>query len=841
MRLLGRPRAVVLGMMTPMPVAGVVWQTLHYLIGLRRLGYDVSYVEAHARTPSAFVKTGDPFGVNGAAAYLHRHLSRFGFAGRWAYEALHADGGCHGMSAAELARLYDRAGLILNLHGGTAPRPAHDPDRLVYVETDPVLPQLELFHRFESTARFLASHFAHFTFGENLGTEDCGVPDSSAFRFRPTRQPVVLDLWRTDPAARRERELITTVASWRQWRDIRFRGELYRWSKDEQFEKIRDLPSRAPGRFELALSGVEPEDRERLEASGWAVRDAGPLSADLDAYRAYVRGSRAELTVAKDQNVRLRSGWFSDRSATYLAAACPVVTQDTGFGRVLPTGRGLFAFTTLDEACAALEGIRTDYTGHARAAEEIAAEYFDARRVLGRLLDEVGAATARPRIRPVLSDLDAFPRDLPLEPASRNPVRLPEETARQVLERPWPGSPGALLPPGDEPSVEPKASVIVVTHDGLTLTRLCLESLLANTEVSDYELIVVDNASSDDTPAYLRALARAHPRVRVRLSDRNLGFAAACNRGMAMARGRALVLLNNDTIPPRWWLGDLLRHLADPLVGAVGPVTNRICNEAQIEAGYGLYGELMRFAWERRERHAGERRDIPTLTMFCFALTRSTWERIGPIDERFGLGTLEDDDYCLRIRRAGLRLVSAEDVFVHHFDKGSFGELVSAGEYDALLRENRARFERKWGEPPPRYGRRSNPDYERLRTRARDLVRRHVPERESVLVVSRGDEALVELPSGRGAHFPQAPGGGYAGHHPATAWDAITQLEELRRGGAGYLLLPATSRWWLSHYEELAERLERHACVVADERGTGTLYRLSGPLTERGARREEVR
>jgi GT2 family glycosyltransferase len=825
-------------MMTPMPVAGVVWQTLHYLIGLRRLGYDVYYVEAHARTPSAFVKPGDPFGVRGAAAYLDRHLSRFGFGDRWAYEALHADGDCLGMTPEELARLYDRASLILNLHGGTTPRPGHDRDRLVYVETDPVLPQLELFHRFESTARFLASHFAHFSFGENLGNGDCGVPDSSAFRFRPTRQPVVLDLWRTEPEARSERELITTIASWRQWRDIRFRGELYRWSKHEQFEKVRELPSAAPDSFELALSGVEREDRDLLEAVGWAVRDAGPLSADLDAYRAYIQGSRAEFTVAKDQNVRLRSGWFSDRSATYLAAACPVITQNTGLGQTLPTGLGLFAFDTLDEARAALEAIRSDYDGHARAAEDIANEYFDAGRVLGHMLDQIGAATAHPRVRPVLKNVDAFPRELVLEPVSRNPVRLSEESARLVLDRPWPGSSGALLPPGDEPSVKPRASVIVVTHNGLLLTRLCLESLLANTEIGDYELIVLDNASTDDTPAYLRDLARSHPRVRVRLSDSNLGFAAACNLGMEMSRAPALVLLNNDTIPPRWWLGDLLRHLSDPSVGAVGPVTNRICNEAQIDASYDTYGDLMRFARERRERHAGEPRDIPSLTMFCFALRRSTWERIGALDERFGLGTLEDDDYCHRIRGAGLRLVSAEDVFMHHFDKGSFGALVGEGEYDALLRENRARFERKWGEPPPPYGRRSNPDYERQRAHALDLVSRHVPEREMVLVASRGDEALVELQSHRAAHFPQAPGGGYAGHHPATAWDAITHLEELRRGGAGYLLLPATSLWWLSHYEELAERLRRHACVVAEEPGTGVLYRLTGPLMEAGPRPE---
>ncbi len=870
MKLLARPRIVVLGMMTPMPVAGVVWQTAHYLIGLRRLGYDVTYVEAHARTPSAFVKPDDPFGIRGAAAFLDHQLGRFGFGDRWAYQPLHArvEGGepgaerdsasggeraaeSLGMSHGHLMRAYDRAALILNLHGGTIPRLEHDRERLVYLETDPVLPQLELYHRQETTARFLASHFVHFTFGENLGSPDCEVPVTAAFRFRPTRQPIVLDWWRTDPGERHRRTTVTTVAAWRQWRDIRYRGELYRWSKHEQFEKVLALPEglsgglageggAEPESFELALSGIEADDRQRLERAGWAIRDARPLSIDPDAYREYIRGSRAEFTVAKDQNVRLRSGWFSDRSATYLAAGCPVITQDTGFGRTLPTGRGLFAFETLDDARAAIDAVRSDYEGHSRAAEEIAAEHFDAGRVLSRLLDEIGLAAASPRGRPRLAQIDSFSRDLVIRPISRQPTRLPAESARSVLDRPWPGSKDALVPPGDEPSVRPRASVIVVTHNGLLFTRLCVESLLANTSVSDYELIVIDNASTDDTPAYLRALGRAHPQVRVRLSERNLGFAAACNVGLEMARGRALVLLNNDTMPPRWWLGGLLRHLGDPSVGAVGPVTNRICNEAQIETAYGTYGDFMQFAGERRERHAGELRELPTLTMFCFAMRRGTWEKIGPLDERFGVGTLEDDDYSLRIRRAGLRLACAEDVFVHHFDKASFGELVGSGEYDRLLRENRLRFERKWGEPPPTYGRRPDPAYDDLRVRVHELASRSVPAQETVLVASRGDDSLVDLPTCRGRHFPQGPGGAFAGHYPASALDAVCHLEELRREGASYLLLPHTSLWWLEHYEALADRLETHARVIADVPGTGILYGLFQPLDGSGPEAPET-
>jgi hypothetical protein len=213
-------------------------------------------------------------------------------------------------------------------------------------------------------------------------------------------------------------------------------------------------------------------------------------------------------------------------------------------------------------------------------------------------------------------------------------------------------------------------------------------------------------------------------------------------------------------------------------------------------------------------------------------MRRGTWEQIGSLDERFGVGTLEDDDYSLRIRRAGLQLACAEDVFVHHFDKGSFGQLVGSGDYDRILRENRLLFEEKWGEPPPTYLRRPDPAYEDLRTRLHELVGRSVPAEETVLVASRGDDSLVELPTCRGRHFPEGTGGAYAGHYPATALDAIGHLEELRREGASYLLFPAISLWWLDHYEALADRLRTHARVIADVPGTGILYGLPESLTE---------
>jgi hypothetical protein len=175
--------------------------------------------------------------------------------------------------------------------------------------------------------------------------------------------------------------------------DLEYRGRRIRWSKAEEWRKVVDLPVRTSQRLELAteLVNVPREDRALFRSNGWHLVEARPFSADpFGPYRDYIRRSFAELTVAKDQNVQLRSGWFSERSACYLAAGRPVVTQDTGFGTVLPTGEGLFAFTDREEAVAAVGAIRSDHARHSRAANEIAREYFDAGKVLAKLLADLG-------------------------------------------------------------------------------------------------------------------------------------------------------------------------------------------------------------------------------------------------------------------------------------------------------------------------------------------------------------------------------------------------------------------------------------------------------------------
>jgi hypothetical protein len=174
---------------------------------------------------------------------------------------------------------------------------------------------------------------------------------------------------------------------------VEYNGEIYRWSKHHEWEKFVQLPLHTAQPFELAMMPDDPADRERLQTHGWRLVSPFRLSLDIFGdYPGYFRNSRAELTVAKDQNVRLRSGWFSERDACYLACGKPVVAQDTGFSNLLPTGGGLFAFTTMDEALAAVEAINGNYRRHCETARSLAEEYFDARKVAARLLADVGLA-----------------------------------------------------------------------------------------------------------------------------------------------------------------------------------------------------------------------------------------------------------------------------------------------------------------------------------------------------------------------------------------------------------------------------------------------------------------
>jgi GT2 family glycosyltransferase len=242
----------------------------------------------------------------------------------------------------------------------------------------------------------------------------------------------------------------------------------------------------------------------------------------------------------------------------------------------------------------------------------------------------------------------------------------------------------------------PCLSVVVVTYGNRALTEQCIAQLQANTGQPRFELVIVDNASDDGTPEYLRASAAADDRLHVILNDENRGFAAAVNQGLEAARGDVLVIMNNDVVVPPAWHVPVLRHLERPDVGLVTATTNNAGNEAQVTITYTDFDEMAAFAAKRRRARDGSWFDLKVAVMYCVAMRREVFAAVGPLDERFGIGWFEDDDYSHRVRIAGYRVICADDAFVHHHGQAAFSTI---GAYDRQLlwQENQLRFEEKWG------------------------------------------------------------------------------------------------------------------------------------------------
>jgi|SRR5687768_11912051 len=380
-------KIIVFGILFWYPLAGVTYQFLHYLIALRRLGYDVFYVEDSGRwiyDPHLNDLSPDATrNVEAIAPILEQH----GFAERWAFRGAYEGGRCYGMSETALAELYETADAFLNVTGAQELRDEHlRVPRRIYVESDPFASQIKVAKGDEGMIRTLAQHDTLFTFGESVGTPDCDLP-VERFKWLPTRQPVVMKLWEGSPTGG---DTYTTITTWHnKGKDLEYRGETCYWTKDREFEKFLSLPGKCPLKIELAAT-VSPQIGTMLNQHGWAVRSSIDLSRSADSYRDYIQNSRGEFTVARDQYVRPRTGWFSDRTACYLAAGRPVITQETGFSRHLRSGKGLFGFTTMEDILKAFDAIESDYAGHCHAARAIAHEFFSAEKVVGSLMQRAG-------------------------------------------------------------------------------------------------------------------------------------------------------------------------------------------------------------------------------------------------------------------------------------------------------------------------------------------------------------------------------------------------------------------------------------------------------------------
>lgn len=417
-----------------------------------------------------------------------------------------------------------------------------------------------------------------------------------------------------------------------------------------------------------------------------------------------------------------------------------------------------------------------------------------------------------------------LPSELDLVPLSRRPLVLPRRTLDLLRSRPLPARSPA-------PERRPDISIVMPVLDKLDLTRLSLESVLTAPTTAAYEIVVVDNGSGDETRTYLEALGSSRGEVRLIRNETNLGFATASNQGLEAARGEVLILLNNDTLVTERWMDRLAMHAGLPGVGLVSPATNRCGNEAEVAVTYRTYGELAQHAAARARSRAGRSFPLPMAVMFCTAMRREVYERVGPLDTRFEIGMFEDDDYARRVRDHGLRIICAEDVFVHHFGEGSFGDLVASGTRSRLFSENRRRYEEKWGAPWAPHGRSVDRSYESLVERVSDTVRAATPPDSEVLIISKGDDVLVDRSGTRARHFPQGPDGQWAGYYPADDGAAIEHLEELKSRGATHLVVPHSAAWWLTCYEGFRRHLEDQYELVAEAPDIARVYALTTETT----------
>ncbi len=391
-------RIVINGYMIRHPVAGNTMAYLHYVLGFARLGHEVVYVEESGWPNSCYDPYKHEMGDDPSTgmAVVSALARQYGLELPLYYVNRDTQA-VHGGEWSDLTRHLDAADLLLNV-GGVCWLPDFlRCQRRAYVDMDPGFTQLGRFG-----AEAVANHQVHFTYGANFQQPDCSIPDDG-IDWRPTVPPVVTDLWNgavpaepADSSGKLQNGSLTTITNWNPYGSVTHGGRRF-GQKDEEFLRILELPRRTSQAIELTLSGAGADVEQRLRTAGWRIRPAREVSSHFRTYHAYIMGSRGEFSVAKHGYVVTRSGWFSDRSVCYLAAGRPTILQDTGFSSWLPTGRGVLAFSNLEEAVGCIDALNADYAGHCTAAREIAETTFGYRAVLPRLLDQAlgGPASSR--------------------------------------------------------------------------------------------------------------------------------------------------------------------------------------------------------------------------------------------------------------------------------------------------------------------------------------------------------------------------------------------------------------------------------------------------------------
>ena len=365
---------------------GATWAVLQYLLGFKRLGYDVYFIEPIAETAFRPDAVGLSRSVN--ARYFATVVADFGLE-RTSALLLTGTQQTVGLPYGALVAATSRADVLFNISGMLTDEAllADIPVR-VYLDLDPAFNQL--WQAVDDIDMRFGAHTQFVTVGQAIGTPDCEVPTCQR-DWVGTLPPVVLSHW---PVATETRcDALTTVGNWRGYGSIEYDGRFY-GQKAHALRPLISLPTMTAQRFAPALR-IHPDettDLEALASHGWRLVDPAEVAGDPASYQAFIQGSKAEFGIAKSGYVVSRCGWFSDRSACYLASGRPVIAQETGFSAFLPTGEGLFAFETAEEVLASIETMNADYARHARTARGLAEDYLDSDMVLSRLLDRVGVS-----------------------------------------------------------------------------------------------------------------------------------------------------------------------------------------------------------------------------------------------------------------------------------------------------------------------------------------------------------------------------------------------------------------------------------------------------------------
>lgn len=388
-------RIVVGGFIGLFPTGGATWDYIQYPLGLKLMGHDVYYIEDTMSFP-IYQAEGKPWNdATDNIRYLKEIMEFFGLGDRWAYRDV-ATGECFGLSIQKVLEICATADVFINVSCSSFMKDEYlrIPKRIL-IDSDPMFTQIQVYHELEgiadsSTKVMLDNHNYLFTFGENINAADCQIPLMD-YKWFSTRQPVCLDLWQngiTEPAYD-----YTSIMNWSGRKKLKYKDE--EWGqKDVEFEKFIEVPRKyAKSKFDVVINPpVNPDchfDSSEIENYGWEVLNPhttvnGPFN-----YKEFILKSAGEFSIAKETYVKSNSGWFSCRSACYLAAGRPVITQDTQWSKFIPSGIGLLAFTDMESAIIALDNVNADPQKNAGAAKEIAAEFFDSKVVLQTMLEQL--------------------------------------------------------------------------------------------------------------------------------------------------------------------------------------------------------------------------------------------------------------------------------------------------------------------------------------------------------------------------------------------------------------------------------------------------------------------